>query len=135
MEKLQDEDASPYVEAKPLVNLSLLARYLNKLSRQGFEINVVSWLSRNATEEYEVAVTNAKLRWLHTHLKSVNFTKIDIIPYGTPKEINRNGFLFDDEILNRKYWKGVAYDVDNIIEILKELPFICYNIYKKEKVM
>ena len=32
---------------------------------------------------------------------------------------DKNGILFDDEIGNRNEWKGIAFDVDNIIEILK----------------
>ena len=31
------------------------------------------------------------------------------------------GYLFDDEEPNRKKWLGVAYDVNNIIEVLKNL--------------
>ena len=30
-----------------------------------------------------------------------------------------NGILFDDEEPNRNEWKGKAFDVNNIIEILK----------------
>ena len=32
-----------------------------------------------------------------------------------------NGILFDDEKQNRENWSGTAYDVDNILEILKSL--------------
>ena len=32
-----------------------------------------------------------------------------------------NGILFDDEEVNRKNWSGQAYDVNNIIEVLKGL--------------
>ena len=69
-------------------------------------------------------VTKAKKEWLQTHLKSVHFNEIHIVPYGTPKEkvvFQPNGILFDDEENNRKNWSGTAYDVNNIIEILKAL--------------
>ena len=35
--KLNASDPSPYIEAKPLLNLSTLARRLNKLLRDGYE--------------------------------------------------------------------------------------------------
>ena len=122
LEKLRSEDATPYEEAKPLIRLATLARLLNKLQRNGHEIGIVSWLSKNSTTEYDEKVTNAKMKWLATHLKSVRFDEIKIGKYGTPKSTmvdDVNGILFDDEEPNRKEWKGTAYDVDNIIEILK----------------
>ena len=61
----------------------------------------------------------AKRQWLSKHLASVHFSHIDIIAYGTPKQIGRNGILFDDEEKNRTSWNGIAYDVDNILEILR----------------
>ena len=33
----------------------------------------------------------------------------------------QGGILFDDEERNRNEWNGTAFDVDNIIEILKAL--------------
>ena len=120
--KLRNEDASPYTDAEPLVRLATLARLLNKLQRNGHKIGIVSWLAKNSTEEYDIKVTNAKLEWLNIHLKSVQFDEIHIVKYGTPKSIfsnNTNDILFDDEEPNRTEWKGIAYDVNNIIEILK----------------
>ena len=61
------------------------------------------------------------MKWLAKHLKSVRFAKIDIVEYGTPKQINRNGILFDDEKQNRENWLGIAYNVENIIQVLREL--------------
>ncbi|MBR0059803.1 MAG: hypothetical protein IJP99_10790 [Methanobrevibacter sp.] len=120
--KLQNEDASPYTDAKALVRLSTLARLLNKAQKNGHKIGIVSWLAKNSTESYDIKVTNAKIEWLNTHLKSVQFDEIKIGKYGTPKSTmvdDKNGILFDDEEPNRIEWKGKAFDVDNIIEILK----------------
>ena len=124
LSKLQNKDASPYIDAEPLVRLSTLARLLNKAQRNGHKIGIVSWLSKNSTVEYDTKVTDAKIKWLQTHLKSVKFNEIHIVPYGTPKHeivTDKNGILFDDEEQNRANWKGVAYDVDNIIGTLKEI--------------
>ena len=117
-------DATPYKVAKPMLNMSALARVLNNLTRKGWTIGIVSWLAKNSNDEYDAKVTEAKITWLKTHLKSVNFEEIHIVPYGTPKhEIvnNPNGILFDDEEPNRTNWIGTAYDVDAIIEILKAI--------------
>ncbi len=120
--KLQNEDASPYTDAKPLVRLSTLARLLNKAQRNGHKVGIVSWLAKNSTSEYDEKVTNAKIEWLNTHLKSVQFDEIRIGKYGTPKSTmvdDKNGILFDDEEPNRIEWKGTSHNVDSIIETLK----------------
>lgn len=121
LDDLRNENSRPYEIAKPLVNMSLLARLLNRLQKYGYTINVISWLSKTPSESYDKKVTIAKKNWLKTHLKSVKFDNIFIVPYGTPKHSLANGILFDDEIGNRKNWRGIAYDVDNIIGVLKNL--------------
>ena len=117
-------DPTPYVVARPLVNLSALARVLNRLQREGYKIGIVSWLSKANNAEYNKAVTAAKIEWINRHLPSVSFDEIKIVPYGTPKASVVNdpdGILFDDEENNRINWAGTAYDVHNIIEILRGL--------------
>lgn len=122
LEDILNENTRPYREARPLVNMSSLARVLNRLARNGYSVNIISWTAKNGKEEYNKAVEVAKKEWLKKHLKSVNFSAIDIVPYGTNKGENRHGILFDDEEQNRKAWKkGKAYNVENIIEILKAL--------------
>lgn len=121
LEMLIDSDPTPYEIARPLLRMATLARLLNRLQRGGWKIGIVSWLSKSGTEAYNRAVTEAKREWLAKHLKSVRFDYVDILPYGTPKEIGRNGFLFDDEEKNRKNWQGVALDVNEILETLKTL--------------
>ena len=68
-----------YKEAKPLVNLSSLARVLNRLQRNGYEIAVISWLAKNSNAEYDEMVTKAKMEWLENHLPSVKWDKISIV--------------------------------------------------------
>ena len=121
LDMLLNENTKPYEIAKPLVNMRELAKVLNKLIEKGWEIGVISWLAKNGTNDYNKKVANAKIKWLAKHLKSVKFAKIDIVEYGTPKQINRNGILFDDEKQNRENRLGVAYNVENIIQVLREL--------------
>lgn len=124
LDMLIASDSTPYKIAKPMINMNSLARILKNLQKKGYTIGIISWLSKNSTENYDKDVTNAKIKWLNSHLKSVKFDEIHIIAYGTPKQNvvkNPKGILFDDEKNNRDNWIGTAYDVDNIIEILKGL--------------
>ena len=122
LEYLITENVKPYKIAKPLVNMSALARRLNKLQRKGYEIGVISWTSKGGSDEYNAEVEAAKRAWLHKHLASVKFDFIAVVPYGYSKAAFADGeqdVLFDDEDKNREDWCGVAYDVDSILEILK----------------
>lgn len=121
LEYLINEETKPYEIAKPLMNMNSLARVLNRLTKNGYSVNIISWTSKGGTEEYNARVTEVKKEWLKKHLASVKFENIDIVPYGTNKSENRNGILFDDEAKNRNDWKETAYDANNIIEILKAL--------------
>lgn len=117
-------DPTPYLVARPLVNLSALARMLNRLQKQGYEIGVISWLSKTGTPAYDAAVTAAKYAWLSKHLPSVDFDEIHVVPYGTPKQVfahSNDDILFDDEAENRENWTGLALDVTDIIGALKTL--------------
>ena len=115
-------DALPYEIAKPLIRLNALARILNRLQKQGYKVGVISWLAKNSNTAYDEKVTRAKKEWLKKHLASVNFDEIHIVKYGTPKQTfakTENDILFDDEEKNRNGWTGKAFDVNEIIEILK----------------
>ena len=122
LEMLIAHDETPYAIAEPLLRLNLLARRLNTLQRNGYNIAIISWLSKSGTEEYNERVTNAKLDWLARHLPSVHWDNINIVEYGTSKENfckTRFDVLFDDEERNRENWNGIAFDVDDILGILK----------------
>lgn len=112
----------PYDEAAPLLNLSLLARYLNRLQKAGWRIGIVSWLSKSGSELYDGQVAFSKLCWLHVHMKSVQWDEIKILPHGTNKyNACGGGILFDDEEKNRAAAWDAAYEPDQIMEVLKEL--------------
>ena len=121
LDDLRAERVRPYAEAKPMVNMNSLARVLNRLVRNGYSVSVISWTAKNGSAEYNERVAEVKRAWLAKHLASVRFENVFIVPYGTPKQNFGFGVLFDDEKHNRDEWNGVAYDVDNIIGILKGL--------------
>lgn len=122
--KLRSYDPSPYAEAKVMWNMSLLARYLNKLQKLGYWIGIISWASKDSTTEYDRAVANAKHEWLKIHLSSVTFNEILITPYGVPKELWMNttdDILFDDNEEIRNEWDGEAYEPTEIFSVLSSL--------------
>ena len=46
LDYILNEDTTPYEIARPLLNMSLLARYLNRLQARGYEINIISCAMR-----------------------------------------------------------------------------------------
>jgi len=123
---LRAEDATPYKVAKPIGNMSLLARRLNALQKRGMTIGIISWNAMGATTAYEEAVKAEKLAWLAKHLPSVRWDEVHIVAYGITKhEVVANAkeaILFDDNLAIEFDWTengGAAYHPDDIQNILK----------------
>ena len=123
LEMLIAHDETPYAIAKPIVNLSVLARLMNKVQRKGFEICIVSALAKDSTAEYDEKVQNAKIKWLANHLKSVHFDEIRFVPYWyTKNDVNTGAdVLFDDEERHLEKWTGTAVHASKMIETLKAI--------------
>lgn len=122
--KLQAEDASPYVEAEVMWNMSQLARLMNSVQKLGYKLGIISWTAKNSTESYADSVIEAKLNWLKLHLASVKFDSICIVGYGIPKQQFMNteeDILFDDELKNREAWEGHAFEPEMMMQVLKAL--------------
>lgn len=118
---LRGHNPFPYANAKPMLNMAVFARLLHKAQRLGYEVCVLSWLSKDSNPEYDKAVTMAKLAWLEKHLPSVEWNEIHIVAYGTPKHEICSGVLFDDEEHNRNMWGEGAYEPCEILEFLRGL--------------
>ena len=123
LEMLIAHDETPYAIAKPIVNLSVLARLMNKVQRKGFEICIISALAKDSTAEYDERVRNAKIKWLANHLKSVHFDEIRFVPYWYTKNDVNTGtdVLFDDEERHLEKWTGTAVHASKMIETLKAI--------------
>lgn len=123
LEMLIAHDETPYAIAKPIVNLSVLARLMNKVQRKGFEICIVSALAKDSIAEYDEKVRNAKIKWLANHLKSVHFDEIRFVPYWyTKNDVNTGAdILFDDEERHLEKWTGTAVHASKMIETLKAI--------------
>lgn len=124
LDYLINSNPYPYMVAKPLVNLSHMARLIHKAQKEGYKVGIISWLSKSGNEEYDRLVTTAKNEWLKRHLPSVTFDEIHIVKYGTSKASLGKGILFDDEEKNRKEWEeksGKAYDVTDMLLTLRNI--------------
>lgn len=127
LSKLRAEDPSPYLEAEPMWDMEKLNKILEKLREAGWEINVITWLSMNSSEEYKDAVREAKKAWLqkwgfvydHFHGVQYGATKADSV-----RERTDYGILIDDNAKVRDGWHlGETIDptTTNIIVALAAL--------------
>ena len=123
LEKLLAHDETPYAEAKPIVNMNVFARLLNRLQAKGYEICIVTALAGGSTAEYDKRVITAKEKWLKIHLKSVRFNEIRFIGYTDIKNDVNEGYdiLFDDEARHLNNWTGTAIPAEKMIATLKAL--------------
>lgn len=123
LEMLRSYDPTPYKNAKPLVNLSRLARLIHKVQKSGFEVCIVSALSKNSTSAYDEMVKTAKIGWLKKHLASVHFDEIRFVPYTfTKNDVNSGSdILFDDEERHLAAWTGKAVHASKIFETLQTI--------------
>jgi 5'(3')-deoxyribonucleotidase len=123
LEKLRSFDPSPYKNAVPMVDMSRLAKYIHRAQKDGYRVGIISWLSKETTDEYDAAVCVAKMDWLKKHLPSVKFDEVKFASHGIPKHrcVTRadRGILFDDEENNRTNWTGLALPPDQIFEFFR----------------
>lgn len=109
LEKLRNEDPTPYMNAAPMWDMAKLRDVLLRLSEIGWEIRVISWLSKGASPEYNKEVRQAKREWLRRH--NFPMDKAHFVAYGTTKANSvrkaANGeicILVDDNSKVREGW-------------------------------
>lgn len=123
---LRAEKTRPYEIAEPLYDMNELCETLNKLRTLGWVICVTTWLAKNATKEYNKAVTKAKKEWLAKY--GFPYDEIHCVKYGTTKaNCTRNKadfqILFDDNKKVRDGWTlGTTVNAEfDITKFLKAL--------------
>lgn len=107
LSKLRKEDASPYLEAKPMWDVDKLNELINKLKQAGWEIAIITWLSKESSPEYAKTVREAKKAWLlkwgfpydHFHGLKYGTTKADAVRRKASQAI-----LIDDNKKVRDGW-------------------------------
>ena len=124
--KLRNEDATPYAEAEPLVDMLKLGALLFELQNLGMKLGIISWLAKDVSKSYNKNVRAVKKNWLIEMLPEIEFDEIHIVKYGTRKDYiakDKNGILFDDSDEVREKWRGQAINpnTDDILEILEKI--------------
>ena len=85
LNKLRNEDETPYLEAKPLINPLKFQILINKIKAKGYKVGVISWTSKGGKSKYNSKVVKAKREWLAMHFPKVTFDEIHIVKYGVNK--------------------------------------------------
>lgn len=127
---IENYDPTPYAVANPLWNMAELVETLHKVHEIGIEINIITWLSKSSTKEFDTAVRQTKREWLerynfpfdHFHGVAYGATKADSVRKYLAED--ETAILFDDNAKVRKGWHlGETVDPAevNIIEYLKNL--------------
>jgi hypothetical protein len=116
-----------YRELKPLVDMEQLSFIAEILQNKGVEIGVVTWLSKNASADYELITAMEKWHWCKEFMPFIDFFEAQ--PYGTPKQTNFHHtqcILIDDNEEVRKDFetphRRKTFDANlDIIEFLTDL--------------
>ena len=130
LQMLRTEDPTPYIIAEPMWEMDILADILNELRANDIEIRIVTWLSKDSTEEYKNLVRKAKLEWLEE--MDFPFDNFHCVQYGATKansvrkylKEEEAAILIDDNAKVRKGWTlGETVDptTTNIIDFLSSL--------------
>ena len=128
LDKLRAEDPSPYSDAAPMWDMEELRKILLLLIGEGWEVRVISWLSKDSSASYKDGVRKAKLEWLAKY--DFPYRRCHLVAYGTTKAdcVRRwasPAILVDDNEKVRNGWHlGETIDptkVDLIEELRKLL--------------
>lgn len=127
LDKLRAEDSSPYSDAAPMWDMEELRKILLLLISKGWEVRVISWLSKDSSKSYKNEVRKAKLEWLAKY--DFPYRRCHLVAYGTTKAdcVRRwasPAILVDDNEKVRNGWHlGETIDPTkvNLIEELRKL--------------
>ena len=115
---------SPYAEAEAKWDMKRLAAVLRMLQGAGWEITIITWLSKNSSEAYKDATRQAKRDWLARY--GIPYDHFHGVQYGTTKAdtVRRSAYyavLVDDNKAIRDGWTLGATIDPNAVDIVKEL--------------
>ncbi len=123
---LKAEKTRPYEKAEPIYNMTELTNLLNRLRSKGWIICITTWLAKDATKEYNKAVTKAKKEWLSKY--NFPYDEIHCVKYGTTKaNCTRKKadfqILIDDNKKVRDGWTlgttvNAQFDIMNFLKAL-----------------
>ena len=121
---LRNENTRPYEIAEPMYDMDELSDILKTLKSKGWNVVITTWLSKDASKDYNQKVTYAKKDWLKRY--NFPYDEIHCIKYGTTKaNCTRKKYdfqiLIDDNEKVRNGWSlGSTINATyNIIDVLK----------------
>lgn len=130
---LENENAAPYIVAKPIGDNKKINACLALLQGYGYVVEVVSWLCKNSNnKQFNNATRRAKKQWLKKYYPAIDPKNVHVVKHGTNKwrvSKCKGGILFDDEINNVEQWNkqtssGKAVKIEGISTLLKTLETI-----------
>lgn len=129
LESLRNFDATPYLLAEPMWDVSELVAVLSELKAVGYTIGIITWLSKESSREYDNAVRAAKRTWLKANGLLSCMDEIHMVKYGTPKHTTahiRHGILIDDNEEVREKWENYGGETidpttENILDIFRAM--------------
>lgn len=134
LDKLRNEDISPYVECEPLIPMEMLTSIIQEFKDKNINVRVVSWNCMNASQEYAREVRKAKREWLQRYCP-ILLEDFHVVKYGTPKNNfakNERAILVDDNTKALRDWGNDKLTIDasetaNLISNLLVLLNECMN--------
>lgn len=123
--KITHDDASPYKQAKPLVNVAQLRKIIQSFKALGITVGVISWGAKGASTQFTREVKKHKKEWCIS--LGLEFEEFHVVKYGTPKHRVakiKNSVLVDDSQEIREKWKGETIDASQpryLLPILRDL--------------
>lgn len=126
LDDLIAKSTRPYEKAESIYDVDIIFT-LAELKTKGYNIGVISWGSKNSSDEFLTRVTEAKKQWLYDNLFDLVVDKIIVTHYGVNKSETCKkygyGILIDDEKQNRDSWElGDTINAnEDILKILKNL--------------
>lgn len=128
--KLRAEDASPYADAAPMVDMVRLAAIIAKLRSAGVTVGVISWGAMGGTVEYTREVKRVKMAWCKYW--GLEFDEFHVIKYGTPKHRVakcKRSILVDDNSEVRQAWTlGATIDASDSFRMMEQLENILQKV-------
>lgn len=124
--KLRAYDPAPYRDAALMWDATALKNALAALRNAGWQIIIITWLSKETDEPYKEAVRKAKREWLAAY--DIQYDHFHGVAYGATKADSvrhyiEHGVLVDDNAAVRNGWHlGPTIDptaVDLIAELMK----------------
>ena len=128
--KLRAEDASPYADAAPMVDMVRLAAIIAKLRSAGVTVGVISWGAMGGTVEYTREVKRVKREWCKRY--GLTFDEFHVVKYNTPKHWVakcKRSILVDDNSEVRQAWTlGATVDASDSFRMMEQLENILQKV-------